>query len=165
MSLNVIKRVVKLMSCCQIEIDGITFQKKTHLLSPSDRLTVISKNYLVLSILFVNMKVIHWFMLILTASTNHRVREPPAHNTVVCPTCGTIFFERDVFKIHVSNGSPKKWPMAHTQIFFPQMLIYQYSEEDDHQIRSHSLKVFAPRVIPLKPIAVMKKCHTKKHNI
>ena len=45
-------------------------------------------------------------MLILAGSTNRRAREPPTHGTIVCPICGTIFFERDVFKLHVSNCSP-----------------------------------------------------------
>ena len=69
---------------------------------------MISKYYLVLSILFVNIKFIQQFLLILAGSTDHRAREPPTHDTIVCPICGTIFFARDVFKIHVSNCSPKK---------------------------------------------------------
>ena len=96
-----------MLSCCQIEMDGIFFQKKTYL-SPNDMVTVVSKNYLVLSILFANLKFIQQFMLILAGSVDHGVREPSTHDTIVCPICGTIFFERDIFKLHVSNCSPKK---------------------------------------------------------
>ena len=83
-------------------------RKKTHLLSPNNRLTVTSRNYLVLTILFVNIKFIQQIMLILARITDHRASEPPTHDTIVCPICGTIFLERDVFKIHVSNCSSKK---------------------------------------------------------
>ena len=96
------------MSCCQIEMVGILFQKNSHFLSPRNMVTMISKNYLVLSILFVNIKFIQRFVLILAGSTDRRARGPPTHDTIVCPMCGTIFFERDVFKLHVSNCSPKK---------------------------------------------------------
>ena len=67
-----------------------------------------SKNYLLLSILFVDIKFIQQFMLILPGSTDHWAREPPSRDTIVCRICETIFFERDVFKLHVSNSSPKK---------------------------------------------------------
>ena len=79
------------MSCCQIEMVGILFQKKTQFLSPSNMLTMISKNYLVLSILFVNIKFIQRFVLILAGGTHHRAREPPTDDTIVCPICGNVF--------------------------------------------------------------------------
>ena len=112
---------------------GILFQKKTQFLSPSNMLTMISKNYLVLSILFVNIKFIQRSMLILAGSTDHRARELPTHDTIVCPICGTIFFERDVFKIHVSNCSPKKMTTGlHGDLFSSNAHLPEYSEEDDY---------------------------------
>ena len=86
------------MSCCQIEMDGIYFQKKTHLLSTSDRLTAISKNYFILNILFVNIKFYQPFMSFLEASTDHRARKPSTHETIFCPICGRIFIEREFSK-------------------------------------------------------------------
>ena len=79
-----------MLGCCQIEMDEIYFQKRNHP-SPNNRLPVISKNYLVLSILFVNIKFIQRFVLILAGGTDHRAREPPTHDTIVCPICGNVF--------------------------------------------------------------------------
>ena len=121
-----------MLGCCQIEMDEIYFQKRNHP-SPNNRLPVISKNYLVLSILFVNIKFIQQFLLILAGSTDHRAREPPTHDTIVCPICGTIFFERDVFKLHVSNCSPKKMTTdLHGDLFSSNTHLPEYSEEDDY---------------------------------
>ena len=121
-----------MLGYCQIEMDGIHFQKRNHL-SSNNRLPLISKNYLVLSILFVNIKFIQQFMLILAGSTDHRAREPPTHDTIVCPMCGTIFFERDVFKLHVSNYSPKKMTTGlHGDLSSSNAHLPEYSEEDDY---------------------------------
>ena len=146
-----------MLGCCQIEMDEIYFQKRNHP-SPNNRLPVISKNYLVLSILFVNIKFIQRSMLILAGSTDHRARELPTHDTIVCPICGTIFFETDVFRLH-----PKKWPLASTEILFPQMLIYQNIVRK--MTTSYRMKVLAPRVIPMKMIAIMKRRQMTKYHI
>ena len=72
-------------------------------------------------------------MLILAGSTDRRAREPPTHDTIVCPICGTIFFERDVFKLHVSNCSPKKMVAGlHGDIFSSNAHLPEYSEENDY---------------------------------
>ena len=92
-----------------------------------------SKSYLVLTILFVNIKFIQQIILILARITDHRASEPPTHDTIVCPICGTIFFERDVFKIHVSNCSPKKMTTGlHGDLFSSNAHLPEYSEEDDY---------------------------------
>ena len=90
-------------------------------------LTMISKNYLVLSILFVNIKFIQRFVLILAGSTDHKAREPPTHDTIVCPICG------NVYKIYVSNCSPKI-PLTtglHGDLFSSNVHFPEYNEEDD----------------------------------
>ena len=72
-------------------------------------------------------------MLILAGSTDRRAREPPTHDTIVCPICGTIFFERDVFKLHVSNCSPKKMTTGlHGDVLSSNAHLPEYSEEDDY---------------------------------
>ena len=59
--------------------------------------------------------------------------EPPTHDTIVCPICGTIFFERDVFKLYVSNCSPKKMNTGlHGDLFSSNAHLPEYSEEDDY---------------------------------
>ena len=77
---------------------GYISRKKNHLLSTSNRLTAISKNYFILNILFVNIKFYQPFMSFLEASTDHRARKPSTHKTIFCPICGRIFIEREFSK-------------------------------------------------------------------
>ena len=77
---------------------GYIYRKKKHLLSTSNRLTVISKKYLILNIFFVNIKFYQPFMSFLEASTDHQARKPPTHETILCPICGKIFIKRDFWK-------------------------------------------------------------------
>ena len=72
-------------------------------------------------------------MLILAGSTNRTVREPPTHNTIVCAICGTIFFERNVRKLHLNNCSPKKMTTGlHGDLFSSNAHWPEYCEEDDY---------------------------------
>ena len=102
-------------------------------------------------------------MLILAGSTDRRAREPATQYTIVCPICGTIFFERDVFKLHVSNYSPKKMTTGlHGDLFSSNAHLPEYSEEDDYIT---SPEVLAPRVIPMKIKAIIKRRKMKKYHI
>ena len=74
------------------------FPEKNHLLSTSNRLTAISKNYFILNILFVNIKFYQPFMSFLEASTDHQARKPSTHKTIFCPICGRIFIKREFSK-------------------------------------------------------------------
>ena len=101
-----------------------TFQEKNPPPISHNRLTVISKNYLVWSIFFLNIKF-------------HREREPPTHDTIICPICVTIFFERGVFRIPVGNCLPKiKTTGLHRDLFSSNAHLPEHSGEDDYYISS-----------------------------
>ena len=137
------------------------FPEKKHL-STSNRLTVISKKYLILNIFFVNIKFYRPFMSFLEASTDHQARKPPTHETIVCPICGKIFIKRDFWKFtSVTTPQNKKAISSQGDMSFPRMLIYQNTVT----VTSLVPNVLAPRVIPLKPIAIMKKWQMKKYHI